>query len=215
MTGATGGSDWSPGEDLLEVLAAAQGRGAIGPIPLADHVRHALGFLAAWPDLADATAVLDLGSGGGLPGLVLAARLPETRFVLLDGRMERARLLETMVDGLGWADRVAILAERAEVAAHRPGLRRGFPAVVARGFGPPAATAECGTGFLAPEGVLVVSGPPGGAPERWLADPLGELGLELVDVVVLPPSFVVLKSVAPCPERFPRRVGVPEHRPLF
>lgn len=215
MTGAMGGSTWSPDAGLLAVLAAAQGRGAIGPAPLADHVGHALGFLVAWPDLAGATAILDLGSGGGLPGLVLAARLPETRIVLLDGRIARAKFLEAVVDELGWAHRVAIVAERAEAAAHRADLRRGFPAVVARSFGPPAATAECGAGFLAPGGILVVSGPPGGARERWPAAPLGELGLELVDVVVSPRSFVVVRSVAPCPERFPRRVGVPEHRPLF
>ena len=136
MTGATGGSDWSPGDELLEMLAVAQGRGAIGPIPLADHVRHALGFLATWPELAGASAVLDLGSGGGLPGLVLAARLPETRFVLLDGRIERARLLETMVDGLGWADRVAILAGT--------GRGRGPPT------GPAARIPRCrGSGFRA------------------------------------------------------------------
>jgi 16S rRNA (guanine527-N7)-methyltransferase len=96
-----GGSTWSPDAELLAVLAAAQGRGAIGPAPLADHVGHALGFLVAWPDLAGATAILDLGSGGGLPGLVLAARLPETRVVLLDGRIARAKFLEAVVDELG------------------------------------------------------------------------------------------------------------------
>ncbi len=210
-----GGPGWSLAEDVLAVLKSAQDRGAIGPGRIADQVQHALGFLAACPQLARADAVLDLGSGGGLPGLVLAARLPGVRFYLLDGRVGRARWLEGAVGELGWTGRVMVIAERAEVAAHRARWRGAFPAVVARSFGSPAATAECGAGFLGPAGVLVVSGPPGGAPERWLVDRLGELGLELAEVTVSPRSFAVLRRVAPCPTRFPRRIGVPEHRPLF
>jgi 16S rRNA (guanine527-N7)-methyltransferase len=215
MTRRFPGVGWSPSEDLLGVLASAESRGAIGPAPLADHVAHALGFLAAWPKLERASAILDLGSGGGLPGLVLAARLPGVQFCLLDGRVERAHFLETAVRKLGWTDRVRVVAERAETAAHRPELRGAFSAVVARGFGHPAATVECGAGFLGAAGVLVVSGPPGGGAERWPAGPLGMLGLELAKVVASPRSFAILRSVTPCPEGFPRRVGAPEHRPLF
>ena len=215
VTGGVAGSRWSPQEDLLAVLAVAKARGAIGPGMLGEQIAHALGFLVAWPALERSAAVLDLGSGGGLPGLVLAARLPEVRFCLLDGRVERARLLETAVEELGWADRVKVVAERAETAAHRPELRGAFSGLVARGFGRPATTAECGAGFLEAAGALVVSGPPGGGVERWPAGPLGVLGLELVRVTTSPRSFAVLKCVAPCPERFPRRLGVPVHRPLF
>jgi 16S rRNA (guanine527-N7)-methyltransferase len=209
------GAGWSPGGGLLAVLARSQGRGAIGPAPLVDHVDHALGFLEACPELGEATAILDLGSGGGLPGLVLAARLPETRICLLDGRVERARLLGAMIGELGWSDRVTVVAERAEIAAHEPELRGSFPAVVARSFGHPAATAECGAGFLVAGGVLVVSGPPGGEPASWPAVALGELGLQLVRLTTSPRSFVVLRLISPCPARFPRRIGFPERRPLF
>ncbi len=206
---------WSSSGDLLAALAVAQSRGAIGPAALGDHVTHALGFLEACPELEGAGRMLDLGSGGGLPGLVLAARLPEARFWLLDGRVGRAQLLEAAVKELGWSDRVTVVTGRAEVVAHDPELRSSFQAVVARSFGPPAATAECGAGFLAPDGVLVVSGSPGGAPERWPAGPLAELGLRLDGLAVSPRSFVILRRVERCPDRFPRRVGVPEHRPLF
>ena len=206
---------WSSSGDLLAALAVAQSRGAIGPAALGDHVTHALGFLEACPELEGAEVLLDLGSGGGLPGLVLAARLPEARFWLLDGRVGRAQLLEAAVKELGWSDRVTVVTGRAEVVAHDPELRSSFQAVVARSFGPPAATAECGAGFLAPDGVLVVSGSPGGAPERWPVGPLAELGLKLDGLAVSPRSFVILRRVERCPDRFPRRVGVPEHRPLF
>ncbi|HXZ83668.1 MAG TPA: RsmG family class I SAM-dependent methyltransferase [Acidimicrobiales bacterium] len=209
------GTMWTPSEALVAALLSAQARRAIGPAPIEDHIAHALGFLGTWPELAEADTVLDLGSGGGLPGLVLAARLPKVRFCLLEGSVERARSLEMAVRGLGWTGRVTVRGERAEDAAHRPEMRAAFPVVVARGFGPPAATAECAAGFLRSEGVLVVSGPPGGAPEQWPVGPLGGLGFELVEVTKSPRSFVILRQVRPCPGRFPRRVGVPEHRPLF
>lgn len=209
------GARWSAGGDLLAALGVAQSRGAIGPAALGDHVAHALGFLEACPELEGAGRILDLGSGAGLPGLVLAARLPEARIWLLDGRVGQARLLEAVVAELGWSDRVTVVAGRAEVVAHDPELRSSFPAVVARSFGPPAATAECGAGFLAPDGVLVVSGPPGGAPERWPAGRLAELGLKLDGLAVSPLSFVILRGAERCPDRFPRRVGVPAHHPLF
>lgn len=215
VTKGVAGAGWSPPGDLLAVLDAARSRGAIGPAALGEQIVHALGFLVAWPALEGSAAILDLGSGGGLPGLVLAARLPDVRFCLLDGSVERARWLEGAVEKLGWADRVCVVAERAEVAAHRPELRGAFSGVVARGFGRPATTAECGAGFLAPAGALVVSGPPGGRPERWPAGPLGALGLELVGVTVEPRSFAILRCVAPCPETYPRRLGVPVRRPLF
>jgi 16S rRNA (guanine527-N7)-methyltransferase len=208
-------ASWSPDEDLLEVLRSAQARGAIGPTTLGEQVAHALGFLVACPELGRAGEVLDLGSGGGLPGLVLAARLRSVRFCLLEGRQARARFLEGAVRELGWRGRVTIVAARAEVAAQQEEWRGAFSAVVARSFASPAATAECAAGFLRPAGVLVVAAPPGGRAERWPAGPLAELGLQLVEVTTLPRSFVILRQVAPCPARFPRRIGVPEHHPLF
>jgi 16S rRNA (guanine527-N7)-methyltransferase len=209
------GRRWSPGDALVAQLELAQSRGAIGPGSVSGHIAHALGFLEAWPELAVAATILDLGSGGGLPGLVLAARLPAVRFWLLEGRIGRARALESAVRQLGWEERVTVLAERAELAARRREMRAAFAAVVARSFAPAAATAECGAGFLASGGVLVVSGPPRRARERWPGRPLGELGLEIVQIRTTPRSFVILRQVTPCPERFPRRLGVPEHRPLF
>ena len=91
---ATTGGEPAADEGLVGVLAEAQlPAGAIGGGPIESHIAHALGFAVAWPTLGDSEWVLDLGSGGGLPGLVLAVHFPATRFVLLDGRAERARLL--------------------------------------------------------------------------------------------------------------------------
>lgn len=189
--------------------------GAIGGGPIESHIAHALGFAVAWPTLGDSEWVLDLGSGGGLPGLVLAVHFPATRFVLLDGRAERARLLGEEVTRLGLDSRVEVVGERAELAARRPEWRGRFDTVVARSFGAPAVTAECGAGFLVVGGALVVSDPPGADPNRWPPGPLAELGLTHARSTANPFAFAVLRQVTACPDRYPRRVGIPAKRPIF
>ena len=58
------------------------------------HVEHTRGFLAA---LAGVGAVVDLGSGGGVPGLVLGVARPDLRLVLLEATATRCRFLEEAV----------------------------------------------------------------------------------------------------------------------
>jgi 16S rRNA (guanine527-N7)-methyltransferase len=196
----------------VEVLASAQRYGFLGPGPIPPHIDRALDL---YRHLAQRPArALDLGSGGGVPGLPLALAGPETSWVLLDGSQTRAEFLRTAVERLALTDRVEVCAQRAEVAGRGP-LRRGFDLVVARSFGPPAATAECGAPFLRTGGDLVVAEPPGGRPGRWDEAGLAALGLEIGRRVSHPTAYQILVQATPCPERFPRRVGVPARRPLF
>jgi SAM-dependent methyltransferase len=163
--------------------------------------------------------VVDLGSGGGLPGLVVATYRPDLDLVLVEARRRACRFLREAVVTLDLT-RVTVIEARAEEAARRADLREAFDAVVARSFGPPAVTAECAVGFLRPGGRLVVSEPPGdeapeGAATRWPVPGLEELGLA-------PPvagggpaaSFVVLEKTK-SDDRWPRRVGVPAKRPVW
>jgi 16S rRNA (guanine527-N7)-methyltransferase len=102
---------------------------------------------------------------------------------------------------------------RAEVAGR--GERRGaIDAVVARGFGPPGTTAECASPFLRPGGMLIVSDPPWDE-DRWPVDGLGVVGLEPAGAIRHPVHLRWFRQVRPCPERFPRRDGIPRKRPLF
>jgi 16S rRNA (guanine527-N7)-methyltransferase len=142
--------------------------------------------------------------------------LPKSTFVLLDGRTERANDLAAAVAELGLCQRVSVVGERAEEAAHRSGLRSTFDAVVARAFGPPAVTAECGAGFLVPGGILVVSEPPEDSKqERWPEKGISKFDLVLESTTSTPFHFAVLRSVAPLDLRYPRRVGIPAKRRLF
>lgn len=197
---------------MLAVLARARQAGFLGPAELREQVAHAEGFLPA--DACPVRAV-DLGSGGGLPGLVLALRFPCSTWVLLDASQRRTAQLTEAVATLGLAGRVAVHRARAEEAGRDPLVRGTADLVVARSFGSPAVTAECAAPLLVVGGRLVVSEPPAGAARRWPADALAPLGL-------VPGSrrrdrfgYQELRQVEACPARFPRRVGIPAKRPLF
>lgn len=198
---------------LTEVLADSRRYGHLGPGPLDPQIDRSLALCGAVEPPASGT-IVDLGSGGGLPGLVMAAAWPETTWLLLDGRDLRASFLRHAVVRLGWTDRVGVLGERAERAGRGP-LRHRCPLVVARGFGPPAPTAECAAPFLAPGGHLVVTDPPGGDERRWPDDGLAIVGLIRHRAVVDPVAYQVLRLETLCPDRYPRRVGVPAKQPLF
>jgi 16S rRNA (guanine527-N7)-methyltransferase len=201
-------------QQLLEVLRGAQDRGLIGPGPLAAHLDHS----HAWAEALGSTPVsfLDLGSGGGLPGLAFLLDWPAVRGTLLDSRHRSTEWIEEAAAEMGWTDRVEIVCERAEAAGRDAALRESFPLVVARGFGAPAVTAECASAFVVPGGRLSVSEPPGGDPSRWPVEPLAGLGLRLVETrSVDGASFVMLEKVEELDDRWPRRVGKPSRRPLW
>jgi 16S rRNA (guanine527-N7)-methyltransferase len=202
---------------LRGCLLEAQRVGAIGPASLEQHLLHSLGFADVIAGLVpNGGSVVDLGSGGGIPGLVLAEVLPSLSIVLLEGRTMRCELLSQSIETLDLSDRVSVLSSRAELVGQQPQWRGRFDAVVARGFAAPAVTAECAAPLLRDGGILCVSEPPASLPfERWPVDGCAELGLQPALSVETPNSFVVLRQVMPCPLRYPRRVGVPAKRPLF
>ena len=157
----------------------------------------------------------DLGSGGGVPALVLLDEWPATEAVLVEAAVRRSAFLRRALDDLDWAPRVQVLEERAELTGRRPELRGAFPLVTARSFARPAVTAECAAPLLAIGARLAVSEPPEGS-DRWEAEGLAQLGLQArgrqEDEGY---HFQLLEQVSPCPDRYPRRTGVPERRPLF
>jgi 16S rRNA (guanine527-N7)-methyltransferase len=192
---------------LLAQLERSRSLGFLGPGPIEAHVAHADAFLAALVPVRG--TVVDLGSGGGVPGLVVAVQRPDLHVVLLDAMGKRCRFLEEAVTALSLD--AEVVEGRAEVIG-RSALRGSADAVLARSFGPPATTAECAAPLLRTGGRLIVSEPPQG-PDRWPAAALAVLGLRPDDPADHPVR--VLTQVAPCPERYPRRDGIPAKRPLF
>lgn len=131
---------------------------------------------------------VDLGTGGGLPGLALAQLHPEMNWTLVDMRTARADEVERIVLRLGLSSRVEVRGIEAQRLAHEPAHRGRYDVVVARAFGAPSLVAECAAGLLRTGGVLLVSEPPadasgtagdGAGPsplDRWPRDGLRQLG---------------------------------------
>lgn len=196
---------------VLRALAEARALGLLGPGPVRDHVDHSLRFAVALGGNV-AGPVVDLGAGGGVPGLVLARAFPEVRWLFLEASRRRTAFLRHAVAELELGDRVVVLMARAEEAGRDPEHRGGYRTVVSRSFGRPGVVAECAAPLLATGGHLVVSEPPGPS-ERWPA-----AGVEAVGLRAIPSrdaGFWVGEQVEPAPDRYPRRVGIPAKRPLF
>jgi 16S rRNA (guanine527-N7)-methyltransferase len=228
-------------ERFSELLGQAQALGHVGPGAVVAHVDHGLAFAEtlawAWsrdgalgatePTRADAQSptgatrhpetIVDLGSGAGLPGLVLASVWEDVGVVLVEAQERRASFLRESVRRMSLEDRVRVACERAELLGRSPLDRGMYDAVVARSFGRPAVTAECAAPFLKVGGVLVVSEPPSPADSevRWPSSGLAQLGMGPSEAHGRRFHFRVVVQQEPCPDRFPRRVGVPAKHPAF
>lgn len=201
---------------LLEVLEEARELGLLGPGPVERQRRHASDLARAAESVRG--SFLELGSGGGLPGLVLAQEWPEVDAVLLDAQQRRCDFLVRAVEQLGLTERVAVVCGRAEELARTPELRGAFGLVVARSFGSPPVTAECGVGFLRVDGCLLVTEPPkqDGESNRWDTAGLARLGFSSPQRLRSGKTGAVLLTLThTVDERWPRRNGMPAKRPLW
>lgn len=205
------------GDRVAAVLEEARRRGLLGPGPVEVHIDHAGAFARVVAELGpDARPGLDLGTGGGVPGLVLALAAPERSWALLDSRARSVEFVGWAIGELDLSSRVTVVEGRAEEVGRDPRHRGRYGLVVARGFGPPGVTAECAAPLLDTGGHLVVSEPPNSTGERWPVGQLSALGLRWNRLASSPDAtFAVLDQAQPAPEAYPRRVGVPQKRPLF
>ena len=204
---------------LIDQLVQSRELGFLGPGPAEDHLHHASAFAAGITTVP--ARALDLGAGGGLPGLVLAATVwPDTQWCFIDARAKRTAFLEEAVIELGLQDRVQVVTGRAEEIARDPQHRQGYDLVVARSFASPAVTAECAAPFLTVGGFLLVSEPPAvAATKRWPADGVAKFGFAPPVSIVAegpnPAHLARMELVRLADDRYPRRVGIPAKRPLF
>ena len=155
-----------PHPDLLETLRQAQRFGFFGARPMEEAVGHSASFVAALATSGPLDSIIDLGSGGGLPGLVIADSYRDTPVVLTDRREKRTDFLERAVSRLGF-QHVSVFAGDVEAICRRveSGGLAPFSAVTARGFGPPETTLRFARRLMSASGLVVISEPPTG--NRW------------------------------------------------
>ena len=164
--------------DLLDALGEAQRIGMLGPGSLDLAIRRAWAFVDRCPK--EARSFVDLGTGGGLPGLVVAMGRPDLSGLLVDRRAKRVDLVTRLVGRLGLADRIRSWA--GDVVDLPVVMDDRWDVATSRGFGPPSYTASLAAPLLRPGGALLVSEPPESTGERWRDPAAVEARLRLVDV---------------------------------
>jgi 16S rRNA (guanine527-N7)-methyltransferase len=168
--------------------------------------------------LGEALKVVDVGSGGGLPGLPLKIARPELEVTLIEADQDKAAFLVHACAVLG-LDGVEVVARRAEEAGHDPRLRESFDVAVARALGPLAVVAELCLPLVRVGGRLLAQKTDQEDPVEAVRA-IKALGGELQGVHPTPSAarstgtvVVVLKG-HPTPAAYPRRAGIPARKPL-
>ncbi len=200
-------------EQLLKYLQESQNFGFLSPKELDEQILHSIELYNMLP--THEGKLLDMGAGGGLPSFVFMSQENDIKYTLLDAMKKRTDFLEGISSELG-KDSYKVINGRAEEIAKEARCSESFDIVVARGFGPPATTAECACNFLKIDGYLFVSGSPENESERWDTDGLSILGLQLERIEVGQyATGVIIKKVKPQDPKYPRRDGVPRRKPLW
>jgi len=196
--------------DLVEALERPHRLGTIGG-DLEEQLAHCASFSSVLAELsvADDARGIDLGTGGGLPGVALAALRPMMQWTLVDMRAARADEVERTILRLRLAERVQVVSAEAQRLAHDQDHREMYDVAVARAFGKPSITAECAAGVVAVDGFLVVSEPPQDdadlSDDRW-----SEVGLQLLGFgsprfhLVDGYRYASFQKLSPTPDHCPR-----------
>jgi len=166
--------------------------------------------------------VIDVGTGGGFPGLAVAIALPQARLTLVDSVGRKVEAVRAMAAELGLASRVQLRCERIERTGQGAASRGRFDWALARAVARAPVVAEYLVPLLRPEGrALLYRG-------QWSPEDQSDLEralvplrarLEGVEQLELPAErgvrhALLLRPTGPCPKAYPRAVGVPARQPL-
>jgi 16S rRNA (guanine527-N7)-methyltransferase len=165
--------------------------------------------------------LIDIGAGGGFPGLPLKIALPAIKMVLLEATAKKAAFLHHIAQRLN-LDNVEILVGRAEEIAHNPQYREQFNMVLSRAVAPLATLIELTLPFCNIGGSLIAQKKGaiflevsratkaieiiGGSRPRVKGIKLAELADDRY--------LIIIDKIAPTPDKYPRRPGIPAKRPI-
>jgi 16S rRNA (guanine527-N7)-methyltransferase len=208
-------------EALLELLAKPQAPVSPGSVREARdvHIADSLSGLEI-EELRSAGRIADLGSGAGLPGLVLAAALPDARVDLIESLGRKCDFLREAIKRMGLRN-AQVVCERSETWAKGEG-REAYDAVTARAVGRLAILAELASPLLREAGVLVAwKGARSDAEEEELRRAAPRLAMEPLEVRPVTPypgsrdrHIHPLRKNGPTPNGLPRRPGMAAKRPF-
>ena len=174
--------------------------------------------LVLLPHLGEAQTLVDVGSGGGLPGLPLKIARPDLAVTLVEADQAKAAFLVGACAELGLRD-VDVLARRAEDVGRDAQYREKFDVAVARALAPMPVLVELCLPLVRVGGRLLAQ-KTSAEDVAAAQNAIDMLGGSPASVVAAPSSargsgtVVIVHKVRPTPAGYPRRTGVPARRPL-
>ena len=174
-----------------------------------------------FPEFLEAETVIDVGTGGGFPGIPLAVYAPEKQFTLLDSLNKRLKIIDELAGELGIKN-ITLVHGRAEDAARAKEHREKYDLCVSRAVSNLATLSEYCLPFIKVGGYLLAYKGPGAEEEvKEAAKALKTLGGSLVDIretsmeeYGLDHRILVIKKVRNTPKAYPRKAGTPLKEPL-
>ena len=208
-------------DELLRLLAEPQAPVAASTVRRARevHIADSLSALELEP-LRSAGRIADLGSGAGLPGLVIAAALPGSRVELIESASRKCAFLREAIERMR-LENAAVVCERSEEWAAGGG-REAYDAVTARAVGPLPTLAELASPLLREGGVLAAwKGVRSADEEAKAARGADRLAMEPIEIRSVQPypasrdrHIHLLRKNGPTPDGLPRRPGMAAKRPF-
>lgn len=185
------------------------------------HIIDSLTILLGLEPLEESKSVIDVGSGGGLPGIPVAISRPDLQVTLLEATGKKARFLQQCVDELPLPN-TRVVQARAEEAGRNPAHRESYDAVICRAVGPMNELLEYTLPLARQGGVLLAMKGPSVEAELDIAgDALDILGAgEIAILPAYPQEFglntviVSVKKERPTPRTYPRAPGLPRQAPI-
>ena len=185
------------------------------------HVLDSLTLLPHLADLAEGAGVIDVGSGGGQPGVPVAITQPRLRITLLEATGKKARFLERCVRELGLTQ-TRVVTARAELAGQDRAHRQKYDVAVCRALGPMREVLEYLLPLVRIGGeALAMKGPTVAAEMELAGNAMAVLGggeLEIVpaypDGFAMDAVIVAVAKAQATPRAYPRPPGTPRHQPL-
>ena len=172
-------------------------------------------------EFLEANSIIDVGTGGGFPGVPLAIAFPEKKFTLIDSLNKRVKIINDLCSKLGIKN-VKAIHGRAEELGRQNNLRESFDLCISRAVANMSTLSEYCLPFVKIGGTFIAYKGPNCREEIENAElAMEKLGGEVYGVFYnelegfeFDHVLVYIDKINSTPKKFPRKAGTPAKEPL-